>query len=192
LLRQDGPGALEFTPELPRKREAANALAMGHVVKIIARFHAPFWPRENVGYIHAPEEFIPTWWSHPSAPLLTGWVGGPRARPIAALGEQAIREEALSSLTRVFAERRQRLEDLLDHVWFHDWSRDPFALGAYSYTPVGQVNTLDLLRKSCADTLFFAGEATAEAAEQGTVSGAISSGLQAAQEVLQHVSNIIT
>ena len=64
-----------------------------------------------------------------------------------------------------------------------DWTNDPFSRGAYSFTAAGEDGTAAKLRRAVKGTLFFAGEATAEGAEVGTVHGALSSGLRAAAEV---------
>lgn len=64
------------------------------------------------------------------------------------------------------------------------WTSDPFALGAASFTPVGVLaGTRLALGKPVDGRLFFAGEATDEDAP-GTVRGAISSGMRAAEELL--------
>jgi monoamine oxidase len=66
----------------------------------------------------------------------------------------------------------------------HDWMKDPFSLGAYSYTPVRMVDMPKRLAAPISETLFFAGEATDGQGEQGTVHGALSSGERAAHEIL--------
>ena len=66
----------------------------------------------------------------------------------------------------------------------HDWQRDPFARGAYSYLRVGGEGAREDLAAPIAATVFFAGEAT-DAEESGTVAGALRSGARAAQQVLE-------
>ena len=61
---------------------------------------------------------------------------------------------------------------------------DPYARGAYSYIGVGGNGAPRALARPVEGTLFFAGEAT-NAAEIGTVAGALSSGRRAAREVLR-------
>ena len=63
----------------------------------------------------------------------------------------------------------------------HNWSRDPFSRGAYSYVAAGQQKAAEKLRQPVQETLFFAGEATSEA--WGTVEGALASGMRAARQV---------
>ena len=65
------------------------------------------------------------------------------------------------------------------------WSTDPYALGSYSYLPVGATPAL---RRTLAEPidgrLFFAGEATSSA-DPATVHGALESGRLAARHVLK-------
>ncbi|MCU0268117.1 MAG: FAD-dependent oxidoreductase [Acidimicrobiales bacterium] len=64
------------------------------------------------------------------------------------------------------------------------WASDPWSLGSYSYLRVGaDPEDRRTLAAPVADTLFFAGEATASS-NPGTVHGAVSSGRRAAEEVL--------
>jgi monoamine oxidase len=69
-------------------------------------------------------------------------------------------------------------------VFQHDWSHDPFALGAYSYPLVSGASAPRALGAPVADTLFFAGEATVPPPHGGATHGAIASGERAAREVL--------
>lgn len=64
------------------------------------------------------------------------------------------------------------------------WSVDPFALGAMSFAAVGSTSgSRDDLAAAVDGRVFFAGEATSREAP-GTLSGAISSGSRAADEVI--------
>ena len=62
----------------------------------------------------------------------------------------------------------------------HDWSRDPFSRGAYSYLAVGGGAARAVLSAPIDDAVFFAGEATAAGGQAGTVNGALESGERAA------------
>ena len=66
----------------------------------------------------------------------------------------------------------------------HDWQRDPYSLGAYSYAPNGASEACASLALPVEDTLFFAGEHTDTTGHPGTVHGAMRSGLRAADQVL--------
>ena len=66
----------------------------------------------------------------------------------------------------------------------HDWGRDPFARGAYSYITVGGGEARLALAQPVEDTLFFGGEATANDGQGGTVNGALETGERAGREAL--------
>ena len=66
-----------------------------------------------------------------------------------------------------------------------EWQSDPFALGAYSWVPVGAMPAQRALGRPVDGTLFFAGEATNADGFCGTVHGAIETGLRAARELLK-------
>jgi len=78
---------------------------------------------------------------------------------------------------------RARLEGLLESWLTHDWRRDPWSRGAYSYVGVSGLPAQRALGRPVAGTLFFAGEATEED-EMGTVAGALASGRRAARRIL--------
>ena len=100
--------------------------------------------------------------------------------------DDALLDHSLQSLTHLFATTKGFLEGLLEEFYTHNWQKDPFAAGAYSYIPVGGIDAQAQLARPLEDTLFFAGEATNTEAHQGTVHGAIASGLRAAREILSH------
>jgi monoamine oxidase len=81
--------------------------------------------------------------------------------------------------------RQWDIADELEAVYCHDWQRDPFARGAYSYVGVGGGTARRDLAVPVADTLFFAGEATDDEGEAATVAGALQSGERAASEILK-------
>jgi monoamine oxidase len=80
--------------------------------------------------------------------------------------------------------KRYDVAEALRGYYYHDWQRDPFARGAYSYVLVGADAARQSLAAPLADTLFFAGEATDTEGETATVTGALQSGIRAAREAL--------
>lgn len=173
--------AVRFRPELG-KDDALERLASGPVIKALLRFPEPFWARRHRGiaFFHAPRAPFPTFWTPLPAklPVLVGWAGGPKA---ARLSGRDTLAAALDSLESIFG--RVSAPDAA-HV--HDWRRDPFARGAYSYVKTGGAGARQLLQRPLAGTLHFAGEATNLEGEAGTVSGALQSGMRAAREVLKN------
>ena len=75
-------------------------------------------------------------------------------------------------------------EEKLAEFSTHNWHRDPFSAGAYSYIPVDGLEAQAQLARSVDDTLFFAGEATDLEGQNGTVHGAMASGRRVAGEII--------
>jgi monoamine oxidase len=80
---------------------------------------------------------------------------------------------------------RRYLDRHLVRTFTHDWSRDPFSRGAYSYPLVGGSDAAIALARPVRGTLFFAGEAADAEGRNGTVHGAIASGHRAAAQALR-------
>jgi monoamine oxidase len=191
LQRAPGlPGAVRFDPPLAEKASALRRLASGPVRKAVLLFREAFWEDANGGdcrdaaFFHAPEASFPTFWTAlpVRAPLMVAWAGGPKAARLAGAGRGRIVKEALASLRAIFGRRfarRMRLEAVLSH----DWQRDPFARGAYSYVLENGGNARRALARPLGDTLFFAGEATDYRGEAATVAGALESGRRAARAI---------
>jgi monoamine oxidase len=174
-------GVPSFTPELPATRRAAiHAIPMGQVTKLAIWFERQLWPDFTV---LSSDGRIATWWpvAGASTPTLMGYQGGPAARAVAAMGEANALDVALNELSQLFgpavraACRGGRLVD---------WSADPWSRGAYTYSGVGMGAARAVLAEPLDDTIFFAGEATAEGGHIATVHGAIESGRRAARELL--------
>ena len=178
-------GDVQFEPELREHKQAFESLEMGQVMKVSLQLRSRLWPEPNEGFIHAPAQTFPTWWTHPHSNLLTGWVGGPKAERLAGVEEPAILDEAVRSLSAIVHKPEGELREQLDAVFHHDWSADPFSRGAYSYVPVGCLPLQRRLAEPVDDTLFVAGEAAALEAQPGTVHGAIASGRYAARLALK-------
>ncbi|MGH9457437.1 MAG: flavin monoamine oxidase family protein, partial [Thermoanaerobaculia bacterium] len=194
----EAPAGIAFDPPLRRLEDDLAQLEAGHVLKLVFAFRERFWddlewvrkrvrgePRLPVHFLHFPGEAVPTWWT--SAPartaLLTGWAGGPGAWELSAGGEAAAIDRALAILARGLRMPRRQLEGLLDRVHHHDWSADPFSLGAYTYVGVGGLPAQKRLSRPIEGTIFVAGEA-ASVEETGTVSGAIAAGKRAARAAM--------
>jgi monoamine oxidase len=196
VLQQEpgAAGAVRFTPPLKAKSPALRLLASGSIVKMTLRFRSAFWEQihggryRGAGFFHAPGAAIQTFWSTGAlnAPLLVAWVGGPRARKLARGSNPAIVRAALASLQGIFG-RAVDVAAELQGVYYHDWEHDAYSRGAYSYVRVGGIEARAALAQPLADTLFFAGEATDTDNESGTVTGALHSGIRAANELMSAV-----
>jgi monoamine oxidase len=194
--REGEAGAVMFDPMPRALRDALDRLEVSQACKVVLRFREPFWnetgffrrraARGAGVFLHDSTGDFPTCWTaRPwQAPVMTAWAGGPRADALADLAETALVDRALAGLGRLLDIPRSRLEDQLESWRTHDWRRDPYSRGAYSYVGVGGLPAQRALARPALATLFFAGETT-EPDEMGTVAGAIASGRRAARQVLK-------
>jgi monoamine oxidase len=191
-LPEGAVGAICFSPELEQKRTALAGIVSGAVLKVVLRFRTGFWEELDDGryrdasFFHSLETPFPTFWTSMPvrSPFLNAWIGGPPAAVLSEKTDAQIVHEALGSLYRMLGTSLLPGKAQLVAAFVHNWQRDPFACGAYSYVGVGHNGSA---RRSLAapleDTLFFAGEATDTEGEPATVSGALQSGTRAAREV---------
>lgn len=192
---------VKFSPGLKEKQQLISRLGWGRVVRVVLRFRAGFWSApwmppslargrgKNFGFINAPGTSLPVWWAlHAPAPILTGWAGGVIADPLLDLAPAKLLREALRSLARILSVPAAELRRWLADWQTHDWQHDPFTLGAYSFAAARCDAGPKRLAEPVQDTLFFAGEATAD--DLGTVHGALASGVRAAKEVRQALAKV--
>jgi len=186
-------GHIAFEPPLRTKTEALRGLVSGPVIKLSLRFRSAFWEQVEDGryrdamFFHADDQPFRTFWTQlpVKAPMLVAWAGGPRALQLDIAGtNESLTQLALQSLEALFGEHWD-VEDEFEGSYCHDWQRDPFARGAYSYVAVGGGTARADLAASVEDTLFFAGEAADDTGEAATVAGALLSGERAANEILK-------
>lgn len=184
--------AVRFEPELPdRTRRALERIVMGPVIKLALRFRTAFWERVHGGryrdgaFFYNRDGGFPVFWTllPLRTPLLVAWAGGPRAAALSGRDEGQLVARALDDLTVLFGAGADPHAEL-EAAYAHDWDRDPYARGAYSYVSVGAGDPRGDLAAPLDGVLFFAGEATSPIAEAGTVAGALQTGERAAREAL--------
>jgi monoamine oxidase len=183
-------GSIQFEPRPTEILAQADRLAMGAAIRVILVFDSKFWP-ENLSFLFAPSEMPPTWWTPMpnGAPVITGWAGGPKAVTLERSasvggGGSALSDLCLATLAKVFDRPRSELERCLKSWHTHDWLKDPFAGGAYSYVPAGALDAPERMTHPVDDTLYFAGEHTDVTGHWGTVHAALQSGTLAAERLL--------
>jgi monoamine oxidase len=192
LHDRSGVCAISFDPPLPRtKREALDLILMGSVVKVALRFRTPFWEElhggiyRDAGFFRDVRGQFPTYWTQ--VPMQRGiviaWAGGPKAAALHGEPEETIVARALDGFGGLFNARESAKREFEGGI-MHDWFTDPHACGAYSYLAVGGERARLGLADPLDDTLFFAGEATSNDGQGGTVNGALATGERAAREVL--------
>lgn len=189
---EGAPGAIRFTPGIDSKQPALDRILSGPVLKVMLRFRRAFWAEHDGGhadasFFHSPDSGFPTLWTPLPlrAPLLSAWAAGPAAAQLCDRSDDDIVRAAIDSVAALFAGCDVRAE--LESAHLHNWARDPFARGAYSYLGVGGSDARERLAAPLGGTLFFAGEATDVTGEPATVTGALRSAARAASEVNRHL-----
>lgn len=177
-----------FHPDLGAHADALSQLAMGQVVKVVLCLREPVWRDAGppgLEFVHRNAGAFPTFWLRSTAHdhLLTAWAGGPHARALAGCTQSQLVDRVLDDFAATLGMPRAALEAAILHQHFHDYTHDPFARGAYSYTRVHGLGAADVLARPLADTVFLAGEVT-DAEYEGSVAGALASGSRAARQVL--------
>ncbi len=196
LLQQpQAEGSVRFTPPLDDAHRGADRLHTGHARRVVCTFDAPFWESlpelPSLSFVQAFEAPLPTWWrvDPPVTPAMVGWAAGPQISALVGANAtpEQLRDAAIMSLAMAFGVAEGTVAGHLRQCHSHDWSADPFSAGAYSFVGVGGLDAYEAMRAPIADTLFFAGEATAGHGFNATMEGAIMSGLRAADEMLAPV-----
>lgn len=176
-------GKVRFDPPLPSaQKQALSGLRMGLLNKLVVTFPQSFWPSDYQHFANLSEDIgvmgeimnLKNLFGHPALLL---FLAGTPAWKRESWNDQRLAEEAETLLARLFRKpaRHQR-------VLATRWGQDPFALGSYSYLPVGASPALREQMAHPQPPLFFAGEATHRTLS-ATVHGAHLSGLRAAAEV---------
>lgn len=198
VLQQKPPtaGAVRFDPPLADKQQALNLLAMGPVVRLVLHFRSAFWedatgmkgrPLKDLHFLFSRDSVFPTFWTPMPlrVPLLTAWAAGPLADAKRNNTKDELEAEAVRALARVLGLNETVIRTELVGSFYHDWQKDPFSRGAYSYVLAGGVQALEELARPLRCTIFFAGEATQSDGHHATVHGAFATGRRAAEEVLR-------
>ncbi len=192
-----GDGSIRFDPAPAAQLAAARRLTMGDARRVVLAFDEPIWesvrhPRlpkdaslSTMSFLHGDDSSFPVWWTLMPlrAPMIVGWAGGLRATAMNGLSADAVSDRAIAALGRPLGMSRRRVARAVTGAWTYDWGSDPFSRGAYSYPLVGGSEAASTLARAVDGTLCFAGEATVGGGQNGTVHGAIASGLRAATQL---------
>jgi len=192
--KESGNGVVNFDPPLSEKAQPLSRLRVGQVIRVSMTFCRRFWADmkaegqslAKMSFLFSRDSDFPTWWAFAplDVPLLTGWAPADSAERLSLVSDDEICEHALKSLANVFHLPVEQCRTELLHAYTHNWEKDPYSRGAYSYVAQGGIDTQREFAAPIANTLFFAGEATNFAGHHGTVHGAIASGYRATQEIL--------
>lgn len=192
VLRHEGDAdEITFEPALPfEKREALQKIETGDVVKAALWFRTRFWEDvrdgryRDAGFFRDSDGTFQVYWTQMPLrrPVVIAWLGGPKATVLRRRPREAVIARALEEFGTLLGDSQRAHREFEGGV-MHDWGGDPFARGAYSYLGVGGERARSQLAAVLDDTLFFAGEATSDDGQGGTVNGALATGERAAREV---------
>lgn len=188
-------GTIQFTPPLPEeKRQAILRIGFGNYEKLAMRFDKFYWPREQqrFNYLSEGEPTLFNAWlnigHYTGRPIIMAYHAGRRARKINAWRDDELLAQTLTVMQRIFGDNGFGTIPAPQDYLRTDWQNDPFSCGSYSSDQVGQLPTdRDTLARPIAQQLFFAGEAT-HPHFYATVHGAYETGVRAAREVAQVLS----
>ncbi|KAF2610863.1 hypothetical protein F2Q70_00008764 [Brassica cretica] len=182
-------GTITFEPKLPDwKQEAINQLGVGIMNKIILHFEKVFWPQVELLGVAAETSYGCSYFLNlhkaTGHPVLVYMSAGQLARDIEKMSDEAAASFAVMQLKRIFPDAMDPVQYLVSR-----WGSDVNSLGSYSYDVVGKPHDLSERLRVPVDNLFFAGEATS-LSFAGSVHGAYSSGLMAAEECMMRVLDL--
>lgn len=177
-------GAVVFDPPLDGEHAGAvERLAMGTLEKVVFRFAERFWPDSlwEITYV-ADDRAFPAWFDfsrHVGAPSLVALYNPDAAPRLGRIRAEERDKPALEALRKMFGSVPDPEETLTS-----DWIGDPYALGSYTYVPIGaSADDMRRLGEPLSARLVLAGEATVPE-HHGTVQAAFLSGLRAAEFTL--------
>jgi monoamine oxidase len=190
LASEDPRNRITWKPALPAdKRAAIASLPMGVLNKVIMKFDKDIFgdlaPNSWVLHEDAGTHEVMAFVVKPlGQPLAVGFYGGDQAKryekdDVAALdhAKAALRDMfgplATDALVRSPAPR-------LTH-----WQANPWTFGSYSAARPGAARAHKAMRKPIQDRVFFAGEACALTAHNGTFTGAYESAVSASLDILR-------
>ncbi|XP_022857032.1 probable polyamine oxidase 4 isoform X1 [Olea europaea var. sylvestris] len=177
---------IEFEPKLPQwKLSAISDLGVGNENKIALRFDNVFWPNVEYLGVVAPTSYYCGYFLNlhkaTGHPVLVYMAAGALAYDLEKLSDEAAANFVMLQLKRMFPDASEPAQYLVSC-----WGSDPNILGCYSYDAVGNSDDIyDRLREPFGN-LFFGGEAMS-LDHQGSVHGAYSAGVMAAENCQKHL-----
>ncbi len=175
---------IAFDPPLPARKQSAIArLGSGLLDKLYLQFDAPFWPPTHM--LRRADAVRGRWAEFLNLqallgkPILLCFNAADYAHKLSDQSDAVVLADAMAALRSVYGRSVPEPRGFVRTRW----AADPFALGSYSYLPVGAVpGDRDALAAPVAGRLYFAGEAT-HRDHAATVHGALLSGQAAAAAI---------
>ncbi len=180
-------GRLTYTPALPGRRDQlCQRMPMGAVTKVHVLYDEPFWRDDGLnGQIVAPGAVMESTFDNSpedaSHGAIVGFIAGDDCRRMEAAGPEARRAAILGDLERAFGPRARTPVEIVEQ----HWPAEPFTRGGpVAVSTPGALTALGPALREPVGPLHWAGTETATA-WCGYLDGALSSGIRAADEVLQ-------
>jgi monoamine oxidase len=171
-----------FTPSLPAKIAAAQGLPLGLDDKLFLSLDdAEEFDKEARIFGRTDSAATGGYHFRPfGRPMIEAYFGGTLATDLEKAGANAFFDFASAELVNHFGSAFARR---INPIGGHQWGRDPFSLGSYSYASPGFADCRRTLAEPVEDRLFFAGEASSRH-DYSTAHGAWQTGFTAAEQVI--------
>ncbi|GAV61729.1 Amino_oxidase domain-containing protein, partial [Cephalotus follicularis] len=177
---------IQFEPKLPDWKVAAvSDLGVGSENKIALLFDSVFWPNVELMGIVAPTSYACGYFLNlhkaTGHPVLVYMAAGRFAFDLEKLSDESAADFVMLQLRKMFPNATEPVQYLVSR-----WGTDPNSLGCYSYDVVGMPGDLYERLRAPLGNLFFGGEAVSMD-HQGSVHGAYSAGIMAAENCKRHL-----
>lgn len=178
---------IHFTPALPKsKQKAIQKMQMGSVNKFLLVWDKPFWDTDlhYIGY--TPEtkgkfNYFLNVSTFTDAYALITYSFGDYSLETEKMTDEEIMDEIMAHLQVMYGENIPKPTNMLRTKW----NTNEFTFGSYSFaTNKTRSKKFNILKRSVADKLFFAGEHT-EKNYRATVHGAYLSGVREATKIMK-------
>ncbi|XP_022759403.1 probable polyamine oxidase 4 isoform X1 [Durio zibethinus] len=177
---------IQFEPKLPEWKVAAiSDIGVGSENKIALRFDTVFWPNVELFGVVAPTSYSCGYFLNlhkaTGHPVLVYMAAGRFAYDLEKFSDEYAANFVTLQLKKMFPEATEPVQYLVSR-----WGTDPDSLGCYSYDVVGMAGDLYEKLRAPLGNIFFGGEAVS-VEHQGSVHGAYSAGVMAAQNCQSHL-----
>ncbi len=182
---------ITFIPDIPEKMALVPKIGFGSAIKLLIKFKGQWWKHatandlSKLSFALCNDDFAAWWTQYPvETNVMIGWMVGPNVEKNKGLPDDQLLDVGLSSLSNLFGLDKDFLKKEIESWKVVNWSKDPYALGAYSYTAMDTEDSYERLAAPINNKLFFAGEALYTGEETATVEGALGSGKEVAVVIL--------
>ena len=182
--------ALQFSPPLEGKAEAASHLPLGLANKVVlAVDDRDAFPKDSHMFGRTDSAATGSYHLRPfGRPLIEAFLGGRNADALDAAGKGAASAFAIDELVGLFGtDFGRRLTPIAETRW----RAERWIGGAYSYAEPGYAPMRHRLAEPVADRLFFAGEACSHG-DATTAHGALMTGIAAAAEAVRALGSSLS